>query len=201
MKRGRLTKSEKETLLTRLCDNVERVKMTFAILVSKTLRSLKAHAINYTQLKVLMKKYLPKKNNLFSKEKEETLDQIFLAFHDYWSFFDYEFLILIISTFCTELEKEKNEYISTFNKFCKRKVSEVPTNFTSIASGKYFFLWVKIDREFDSLTMSELKELEVKLRHNTKMDLSLLRSYTLKGKAITKYKLEFGMLGLFRIIL
>ena len=176
VKRGCLAESEKETLLTRLCDDLEKVKMTFASLVSKTLRSLKAHNINFTELKVLITTYVKSKSLTKLLSKKKTLEKIFIAFRDYWSFFDYEILSLIISNFCTELEKEKNEYISAFNEFCKRKVSEVPTNFTSIASGRHYILRVIIKREFDFVTMSELKELEVKLRNITKIDLSLFRS-------------------------
>ena len=177
VKCGRLTESEKETLLTRLSEDLERVKMIFARLVSKTLDSLKGRKITYNQLKVLITTYVPKskvlETKLFSKKK--SLEQIFLALRDYWSFFDYELLFLMISTFCTELEEEKNEYTSTFKSFCERKVSEVPTNFTSIATGRHYILRVIIDREFDSVAMTELKKLEIKLRNITKIDLSLLR--------------------------
>ena len=170
MKHGFPTECEKES------NDLEKVEMIYFNLVRKTLQSLKVHEIDSTQLKELITTYVKSKSlaKLFSEQK--TLDKMFLAFRDYWSFFDYEILSLIISTFCNELEEEKNEYISTFNKFCKRKVSEVPTNFISILSEKHYSISVIIVREFNSVTMTELKELEIKLRKITKIDLRLLRS-------------------------
>ena len=149
-----------------LSEDFDRVKKGFACLVSKTLGSLKMQNIPCNDLKVLILSYPPNRNKLFSKER--TLDEMFLKLCDYWSFFNYELLDLIITRYCSKLEEDMKKYISTF---CNRKVSELPANFTSVASGKHYR--VILDNEFDSLTVTKLKELEKKLKKITKVDLSI----------------------------
>lgn len=109
------------------------------------------------------------------KKKPKSLEQIFRR-KNWYSFFDYEVLGVIISVHCTELEDNLKEYIVTFNAYCNRRVSEVPTCFTSNASGgNNFILRVKIDKEFSNITMGQLKELEISLKNIIKIHLHLLR--------------------------
>ena len=168
-----LTKGEKETLLTRLYEDLEGLKSLFSLLVTKTLRSLKDQNIDCVRLQALIKSYIMPKTKMFSKKK--TLDNLFLKLCDYWSFFDYELLALIISAYCVELEEDKIKYIAAFEAYCDRKVSEAPTKFKSKTSGAHYIIRVRIGRNFDCLTLVELKKLQNKLRKVTKMDLTLLR--------------------------
>lgn len=174
--RDRLTESETQTLLTRLYEDLERVKSLFSRLVSISFSCLQKHEVTYIDLKLLIMTHVPKSKlleKLFSKNK--TIDKTFLALRNYWSFFDYELLFLIISTFCSDLEEEKNSYLSNFKAFCKRKLSEVPTIFFSITKEAHYILKVSIGKEFESLPLDELKEFERKLRKITKIDLSISR--------------------------
>ena len=170
-----LKKEEEAALLTRLYEDLERVKSSFSLLVTKTLQSLKAQNLDFLELKSLVRSYcMPKSkiSKLFSKKI--TLNELFIKLNDYWSFFDYELLALFISAYCTELDKEKNEYIATFNAYCNRKVSEAPTDFKSKTRGIHFTIKVKIGGDFDHVSLEELKKLQATLRKVTKLDLSLL---------------------------
>ena len=99
-----------------------------------------------------------------------TFDDIFDQ--NYCSFLDYEFLASIIKSYCTELYEKLTDYVITLNAYCHRKVSEVPTAFTSV-SGKRF-IRVKLGSEFNSLTMKEVKIFQTHLSSITKMELRLL---------------------------
>ncbi|ORU94741.1 MAG: hypothetical protein A6F71_09565 [Cycloclasticus sp. symbiont of Poecilosclerida sp. M] len=164
--------------MTKLCKDFERVKSLFALLVDKTFSSLKGQNLDCGRLQALLKSYYlsPKSKvlKLFISKKKKTFDTIFLQLCDYWSFFDYELLALIISAYCTELEEDKNKYVVAFEVYCDRKVSEAPTKFKCKGSGTYYNIRVKIDRDFDHLTLMELKKLEIKLRRSTNIDLLII---------------------------
>ena len=171
LKHDRLTENQREELLTKLSDEFEAIKFKFSSLAYQTLQSLKDSGKNPGDLYALIEEYVPKKheilNDLMTKEK---IDEIFNR--NYWSFFDYELLALIIENCCPGLNEKLSEYVTTFNVYCCRKVSEVPTNFTSM-SRRHFVIRVRLGKEFSSLTMKEIKELETSLRKITQIDLSI----------------------------
>lgn len=183
-------------LLTRLCEDLERVKSLFALLVHKTSQSLKGQQnIDYVGLMALVKAYFPPKSKVLKIiSKKDTPGEVFLKLCDYWSFFDYELLALIISACCTELEEEKNKYVTAFKVYCDRKVSEAPTNFKSKASGTHYIIRVKIGKDFDNLTLTELKKLQIQLRNITKIDLRILEIED--GSIVVVFESEVNMIAL-----
>lgn len=167
-----LTKDEMDELYSVLHDNYNSVHKKFCILVGKTLRSLKTNNISPGELIVLINNYVKPKKKLFSKVK--SLEQIF-ACKNWYSFFDYEVLEVIIPTYCTKLGDDLKEYIRSFEAYCSRKLSEVPSYFKSTSGGNNFIIRVKIKKEFSEITLSQLKEMENRLKKITKIHLNLLR--------------------------
>ena len=171
LKHDGLTKNQREELLTKLNSEFEAIKFKFAGLVYHTLQSLKTSGKNPGDLRSLIKTYVPEKHEILKYlTTEETFDELFD--HNYWSFFDYELLALIINNCCPELNVKLMEYVATFEEYCCRRVSEVPTAFTSVC-GKYFIIRVKLGKEFSSYRVNQIKELEASLRKIVKIDLSL----------------------------
>ena len=131
-------------------------------MVYQTLQSLKTSGKNPGDLRSLIKAYVPEKHEILKYlTSEEQFEELFD--HNYWSFFDYELLALIINNCCHELNVQLKEYVATFEEYCCRRVSEVPTTFTSV-SGKHFIVRVKLGNEFSSYTVIQTKELETSLR-------------------------------------
>ena len=172
-----LTKTEKDDLLTKLMEDYDMIRQKFAGLVDSALQSLKAQNTTLEELEVAVKTYLPKNqvHTLFSSAK--SLNDMFLKdLFEYWSFFDYELLAFIIKRRCNDVQGDLNEYIKAFKEYCKRKFSEVPSDFNSKASGSFYYnLIVKIKEEFDHITMEQVKEVECQLKKFTGLDLSLSR--------------------------
>ena len=177
LKTDGLTENERVNLLTKLMEDYDMIRQEFACLVHSTLQSLKSQNTTLEELKVAVKTYLPQSgvHTLFSGTK--SLNEMFLDdLFEYWSFFDYELLAFIIKNQCKELQADLNEYIKVFKEYCKRKVSEVPTDFNSKTGRRFLYnLVVKIKEEFDHITMEQVKEVECQLRNITCLDLSLSR--------------------------
>ena len=144
------------------------VTKKFSVLFGKAFQSLRVKNIPPNELVI---KFTPE-IKLFSKEKN--LDEIFKSENNWCSFFDYEVLEVIILTHCSELKDEVEEYIADFKAYCNRRIFEAPTKFTATSNTK-FILRVKLDKEFNAITVNQLKELEIRLKNLIKLHLNLLR--------------------------
>ena len=111
--------------------------------------------------------------NVFKKKKKPT--KLFLKMKDHWSFFNYDFLGLIIKGFCTELQPDFEKYILEFKKYCQRRLCEVPADIFETRPNEKNNLYVKCDHYFDKLTLKEAKDLECRLSDLLATELYLLR--------------------------
>ena len=155
-------------MFTKLVNEYTTINVKFAVLVGNTLKSLEAQSVSLEKLKVVITVYLSGNKNLMLKlfKNVKSLDHLFMQ--DYWSFFDYELIAVIIEIHCKELKPDLAEYVSIFNEYCKRRCSEVPTRFRSKTDGKkYYTLTVKLSKELDQMKMNDVKELERQLRQFT----------------------------------
>ena len=156
-----------------MSDDFDIVIFKFSSLVYQTLQLLKDSSKNPGDLRALIKTYLPGNTEILEHfVAAKTFDDLFD--HNYWSFFDYELLALVINNCCDELNWMLTDYVTTFKAYCCRRVSEVPTPFTSVR-GKHYTIRVKLAKEFDSLTMNEVKDVEARLIKIIKTDLHLLK--------------------------
>ena len=161
-------------MVTKLVNEYTTINMKFAVLVGDTLKSLEAQSVSLEKLKVVITAYLSGNKNLMLKlfEDVKSLDQLFMQ--GYWSFFDYELIAVIIESHCKELKPDLAEYVSIFNEYCKRRCSELPTDFKSkIAGKKYYTLTVKLSKELDQMRMDDVKKLEHQLKEITGQDFVL----------------------------
>ena len=102
-----------------------------------------------------------------------SITKLFLALGDYWWFFDYELLSLIINRHCMELKPELELYITSFKEYCERRICEVPIDVFK-ERGDEYNLYVKCDHNFDKNTLSDVKDIEGKLSDLLETELYLL---------------------------
>ncbi len=135
----------------------------FAILTGKTLLSLKKHDISIGELKALLKQLNPPKKSKLSKKlkKVKVISKAFEVLYNFWSFFDYNILEAIITSFCHDLKPDLDEYVLNFKEYCNRRVCEVPDESYSTKLSKSEEkkkLHIQIDQNF----VAEIKKLKMK---------------------------------------
>lgn len=135
--------------------------------------SLEKQSMKCSDLSVLVRHST--KNRLFGLiQDSKSIAELFLRLADYWSFFDYEFLSLIIERHCQELKQDLKNYESSFIEYSKRRLCELPTDvFENRGDGQN--LYVQIDRNFDMITVEDIKKLEGRLSELLKTELYLLK--------------------------
>ena len=157
-----LSSQEKEDLFARLRMQSGKMQDEFAILVDRVGKSLVNRKISAKDLRVLVAH--SQKNKLFNLfKRKKSITKLFLELRNYWSFFDYEFLGVIIKSHCPELMSELAEYVSCFKKYCERRIYEVPVNAFGKEGDIKSKLYVKCDDNFDESTVGDVKELESRL--------------------------------------
>ena len=169
-----LTEEQKDELIERLTSESDRIKTQFAVLVSKTSISLKNNDVSVGNLKLTLKSL--GLDELVEKiYNESDLTEALITASDYWSFFDYETVTSIISSYCTNLQQEAESYISSFKIYCQRRLCEVPIdNFKTEIHKKTTKLHVKMDETF-TIPLNKVKKIERKLSSLLDTSLRLLK--------------------------
>ena len=169
-----LTQGERERLIIRLTMGSDDLRKKFALVVDRARESLEKQKLTSKDLQVLIKHAT--KNKLYDVfKRKKTIHKLFLKMTDHWSFFDYEFLGLIIDRFCTELQADMARYEMEFKKYCQRRLCEIPADVFQTRPNEKNNLYVKCDHYFDKITLKEAKELEERLAKLLDTELYLLR--------------------------
>lgn len=164
-----LTDNQRDELLTRLNAESRTICSQFAVVVTQAQQKL--------WQSVIAEDFI----TLFTTYKLEELaeqidhsDRVFEIFEkirkgNYWSFFNYELLEIIINAFLrdTSLVKEMANYLVKFKEYCQHRVSEVPRGIVNgenvdpnYSSGMFK---VKMDDEF-CVQASDIKDVQHKLQ-------------------------------------
>lgn len=151
----------------------DEMQWKFAILVDRTRESLETQKVTCSTLSVLLQ-HSQENKILNLTRKCKTIRKLFLKLADYWTFFDYEFLRYIIVRHCSELKSELTEYESSFKQYCKRRLCELPANVFG-NTGDRNNLYVKIDRNFTTSKVKDVKKLECRLSRLLDTELCLLK--------------------------
>ncbi len=136
----------------------------FAILIVKTLGSLRRNAVQIGDLKALLKYSSDshKKSKLTNKLSKVTdFNKVFDVLRNFWSFFHFKILGAIIKGFCKDLMPDFEEYVAKFKEYCNRRVCEVPDDSYSKGiseSERKKILYIQIDRNF----IEEIKTIKLK---------------------------------------
>ena len=169
-----LTQGERERLIGRLTMESDDLRKEFALVVDRARESLEKQKLTSKDLQVLIKHAT--KNKLYDVfKRKKTIHKLFLKMTDYWSFFDYEFLSLIIKRFCRELLVDMANYVLEFKKYCQRRLCEIPADVFKTRPNEKNNLYVKCDHYLDKITLKEAKDLELRLAKLLDTELYLLR--------------------------
>lgn len=158
-----LTKWDREMLESQLDKESMLWKLKFSSLFVRTRLSLEKQGYTVTDLREFFMKHIPK---LYKDSKNETdFSLAWDSIMKYMSFFDYEILYYVIKTFCgDDLKQEMEKYISEFQVYCKRRLCELPQDIFPFPEnkdkGNMYFV---INKHYNDITASEIKELQVLL--------------------------------------
>ncbi len=135
------------------------MKKKFAILVGTTLINLIGKGITVETLRATLKKRNRRHGDKITEELIGLTDinDAFMVFSKFWSFFDYNILSLVIESLCSDLKPRLNEYTSSLREYCKRRVCEVPA-----ADGEEQISHFQVDETFASeITRVKFENLKV----------------------------------------
>lgn len=155
-----LEKTVIEDLKTKLFEDYRNIDEEFAILVDKTLEYFEGSEVTVQKLVDLIT------NSSYHSDlsmKAGSLRDLFkkLAMDRYLSFFVLQFFIKRYGN--SGLKGCMNDYLAAFNRYCERKVSQVPTVITK-SGEKGYTLHVKLSQRIDHTTVTEIKKFQDKLQ-------------------------------------
>jgi len=88
--------------------------------------------------------------------KAETVPKVFIALSNYFSFFNYDIIDLIINELGTEEDKQElQKYKNEFKLYAERRIHECP-KFGTVSETGHADVIVKIDSHYDNYTVQEL---------------------------------------------
>ncbi len=104
------------------------MKKKFTVLVGITLVELIEKGTAVKTLKATLKNLHGRNENRITEELEGITDinDAFMVFGDFWSFFQYDILSAIIESFCRDSISTLDEYTSSLKNYCERRVCEFP---------------------------------------------------------------------------
>jgi hypothetical protein len=173
LKAETLSLEQKEELVAKLRVQSEAIQNKFAIIVDRTMESLEDQQISCQKLKALFKFSSYKSHCTLFEDGMSVID-LFLKLSDYWSFFDYELLTLIIERKCPKLRDELEQYISDLEEYCQRRIVEVPAHMLAAKSTSKNIVTIKYETEFYDITLNNIKHLQARLSLLLKTPLRLL---------------------------
>ena len=159
-----LTEEEKQDLEDRLLEDTKSMICSYSCLVTSTNQSLQKQAVNPKDLAITIlslglfqtsENQQPVLSNVGEKIRSaSSIQDIFLDLMCFWSFFNYELLEHIIQVYGTTEDKEElRMYLNDLEKFCQRRIFEVPSHVYGNESnkGNWAKFIVKLDDEIQKL--------------------------------------------------
>lgn len=166
-----MDEGQKKRLLCRLEYESEKIQAEFSGLVDKVKTSLE-NQIMCSDLVVLID-YSPWKRLVDIFRQASSISVLFLNLRQYCSFFDYELISFIIRHRCPELISYLDEYVSKFDKYCQKRLCEVPVDVFKMKD-HINNLYVKYDGTVN-IKLERIKKLECQLSELLGIDLYLLK--------------------------
>ncbi len=179
-----LSDAQRKELVIRLKDETDEMKEKFAVLMGRTLHSLHKCDVSIGELKASLKQFdAPKMSKLSKRLKKVTdINKAFEVLSNFWSFFDYKILEIIIRSYCFDINQDFEQYVSKFKKYCDRRVCEVPDDSYSTKLPKLEEekkLYIQIDQNFfaelEKMKIVNLKDLTDILRKILDTELRILK--------------------------
>jgi hypothetical protein len=163
-----------ETLIARLEFESKHMKKKFTTIVFKTMRLLEQKGVSCEDLLALLAfSHYDNFSTLFRDAM--SIHDLFTKLMAYCSYFNYELLSLIITTFCNlELKETLEEYVSALKQYCQRRIVEVPTHMLRTEASSKNIVYIKMERDFFNTRLNDVKFIQGTLSRLLEMPLQLL---------------------------
>ena len=168
LKAEMLTDQQGQDLKAQLTYESQEIKKKYAILVGNTIESLQNRNITVGHLIVTMKDSHAK--TIVKRMEKETSGDLIKALHiisEYWSFFDYDLLSIIIKGHCgkdSNLQSSLSSYESEFKKYCQRRLCEIPADTLGAKmDGDHQYFTIKLDDTAKNIT--EVTGFDIKVQN------------------------------------
>ncbi len=194
LKTPKLSDTKREEFIRRLNIETKDMKKKFTVLVGTTLNKLIGNCTTVKNLRATLTNLNGRDGNKITEKLEVITDtdinEAFIVFSDFWSFFEYDILSCIIESFCQDLISTLGEYTSSLKRYCERRICDVPNgsgvneseeeNNLHIQVGKTFYA------EITRIKLENLKELGSEL--GILLGTSLLIIDIINGSIIISFK-------------
>ena len=163
------TPKQQEDLRERLRCESQQIMSQFQNLVSRTASSLikrnvprdelVIHIMNLKAFDMFSEQQVPLFQDYHKKlEAADTILKVFIVLHDYISFFNYDIIEHIINVLGTDEDKaELQNYKIKFDQYARRRIYECGPHFGPEGETDHSNIFVKLDLQFDSYTVAEIK--------------------------------------------
>ncbi len=169
LKTPELSNRQREEFMRRLNIETDEMKEDFTGLVGTTLINLIGKDITVETLRATLTNLNGRNGNKIIEELEgkTNINDAFMVFSKFWSFFQYDILSSIIKGFCHDLKPELDEYTLSLKRYCQRRVCEVPSGSGGKEPEEEKIMQIKVDETFNAeitrIDMGNLKVLGSKL--------------------------------------
>ncbi len=164
LKTPELSDTQREEFIRRLNIETDEMKEDFTVLVGTTLINLIGKGITVKNLSATLTNLNRRNGNKIIEELEGKIDinDAFMVFSKFWSFFEYDILSSIIKCFSKDLKPELDEYTSSLKCYCERRVCEIPIDSGGKESEEENILYIQVDETFNAeITRIKLENLKV----------------------------------------
>ena len=155
--------SRSSDLLTELDKEYKVVDSAFGVLVYNMIEYLHKKEIDIQKLQYLLEHSQFYQPLLTLFETADIRDLFTKTLRHHYSWFDYELIQYVIEGFGDEnLKGHMSEYLTCFKKFCKRKVTQMPSTklCQSNEKGYELHVYLKIAKTMEEVSVAEVKKIE-----------------------------------------
>jgi hypothetical protein len=158
-----MSPEEKSGLIAKLEGESKEISLKFASLVATTGLALERCHITAENLKLLLGSYSVKQiAESISSSDTVTEAMTKVSVGNYWSFFNYELLEMVIATYCksTDVNEHLEAYKSDFRVYCTRRLFEIPAILFENSSDSMLKFYIKTDNNF-TVSVNDIKNIQL----------------------------------------
>jgi len=168
-----LTDEQKQILDGRLWFESRGIMLKFQHVVSVAQKSLMRRGVTVDELLsvlTILETFDPVKKEPMSPNcytevvTADTIPKVFRALSNYFSFFNYDIIDLIINELGTQEDKQElQKYKDEFQLYAKRRIYQCLPQFGPVSEGDQTNIFVKVDAHYESYTVQELRGFQHRL--------------------------------------
>jgi hypothetical protein len=158
-----MSPEEKSGLIAKLEGESRTISLKFASLIATTGLALERCHVTAENLKLFLGSYSVKQiAESISSSDTITEAMTKVSIGNYWSFFNYELLEMVIATYCksTDVIDHLEAYKSDFQVYCTRRLFEIPAILFENSSDSMLKFYIKTDNNF-TVSVNDIKNIQL----------------------------------------